>query len=392
MNRVRGHATSAATAAAPAMRGSYRLFRLFGFEIKLNLTWLLLALLITWTLAAGLFPVDYPGLAPATYWWMGLAGALGVLFSIVFHELSHSLVARRFGLSIRGITLFIFGGVAEMEAEPARPKVEFLMAIAGPISSLVLGGAFLALERLAMAWAWPTAVSGVAHQLGVLNLVLAIFNLVPAFPLDGGRMLRAVLWHSSGDLRRATLVASRIGSGLGIALMLLGGLAFVQGSFIAGMWWLLIGAFVRSAATGSYRQLVLRETLSGKRVRELMTSKPVTVGPDTTVEQLLEEYVYRHHHKLLPVVARGELEGCVGIADIKRVPREQRSSVTVSEIARPCASDNTVSPDLSAEELLAAMARPGAGSRFMVVEGGRLVGVVSLRDLTEYVKLKLEIE
>lgn len=389
---MHGQPTPAAAAATPSMRGSYRLFRLFGFEIKLNLTWLLLALLITWTLATALFPADYPGLAPATYWWMGLAGAVGVLFSIVFHELSHSLVARRFGLNIRGITLFIFGGVAEMEAEPARPQVEFLMAVAGPVSSLLLGGAFLALEWLALASAWPVAVGGVAHQLGVLNLVLAVFNLVPAFPLDGGRMLRAVLWHSSGDLRRATLVASRIGSGFGIGLMVLGGLAFIQGSFIAGMWWVLIGAFVRSAATGSYRQLLVRETLSGKRVRELMTSEPVTVGPDTTVEQLLEEYVYRHHHKLLPVVSGGGLQGCVGIADIKRVPREQRRSVTVSEIAAPCSDSNTVAPDVRVEELLAAMARPGAGSRFMVVEGGRLVGVVSLRDLTEYVKLKLEIE
>lgn len=389
---MQGQATSAAAATAPPMRGSYRLFRVFGFEVKLNLTWLLLALLVTWTLAAGLFPVDYPGLAPATYWWMGLAGAVGVLFSIVFHELSHSLVARAFGLDIRGITLFIFGGVAEMEAEPPRPKVEFLMAVAGPVASMVLGAVFLGIERLATSWAWPAAVSGVAHQLGVLNLVLAIFNLVPAFPLDGGRILRAVLWHASGNRRQATLVASRIGSAFGIALMVLGALAFIQGSFVAGMWWVLIGAFVRAAANGSYRQLLLRESLAGKRVRELMTRDPITVGPDTTVEELLEEYVYRHHHKLLPVVADGRLQGCVGIADIKRVPREQRASVTVSGIARPCASDNTVNPDLSAEELLAAMARPGASGRYLVVEDGRLAGVVTLRDLTEYVKLKLEIE
>lgn len=385
-------AKGAASAATPAMRGSYRLFRIFGFEIKLNLTWLLLALLITWTLAAGLFPADYPGLAPATYWWMGVAGAVGILFSIVFHELMHSLVGRRFGVDIRGITLFIFGGVAEMKAEPPRPKVEFLMAVAGPLASLLLAGVFYLLQRLAGAWAWPTAVGGVLHYLSVINMVLAVFNLVPAFPLDGGRMLRAALWQANGNLPRATQIASRIGSGFGIALMVLGGLAFVQGSFVAGMWWVLIGAFVRSAAIGSYRQLLVREALTGKRVRELMTSDPVTVAPDTTVEELLEQYVYRHHYKLLPVVAGGELQGCVSIADIKRVPRERRADVTVSEIATPCSDTNTVAPDMRAEDLLAAMAGPGAGSRFLVVEGGSLAGIVSLRDLTEYVKLKLEIE
>lgn len=389
---MEGRATSDAAAAAPRLRGSYRLFRIFGFEVKLNLTWLLLALLITWTLAAGLFPADYPGLAPGTYWWMGLAGAFGILLSIVFHELTHSLVARRLGVEVRGITLFIFGGVAEMEAEPPRPGVEFPMAVAGPIASLLLAGVFQLFERLAGAWALPVSVGAVAHYLSVLNLVLAAFNLVPAFPLDGGRMLRAVLWHATGDLSRATRVASRIGSGFGIALMVLGGLAFIQGSFIAGMWWILIGAFVRSAATGSYRHLLVRKALTGKRVRELMTSDPITVGPDATVEQLLEEYVYRHHHKLLPVVAAGALQGCVSIADIKRVPREHWPSVTVSEIATPCSDTNTVAPDTRAEELLAAIARPGAGSRFMVVEEGRLIGVVSLRDLTEYVKLKLDIE
>ena len=372
--------------------GVYRLFRIFGFEVKLNITWLLLALLITWTLGAGFFPADYPGLAPSTYWWMGLAGAAGILFSIVFHELTHSLVARRFGLPIKGITLFIFGGVAEMEAEPARPKVEFLMAVAGPIASLVLAAVFLQIETLATAWGWPVAIVGVVHYLGALNLILAAFNLVPAFPLDGGRMLRAALWHWMGDLRRATRIASQIGSGFAIGLMLLGGLAFIQGNFIAGMWWLLIGAFLRSAATGSYRQLLVRETLSDKPVRELMSTDPVTVSPDTTVERLLEDYVYRHHYKLLPVTADGRLAGCVTIKDIRKLPREKWAETTVADLASPCSPANSVPPDMPASKLIAEMGKPGASSRYMVVDQGRLVGVISLRDLSEFVALKLELE
>jgi len=374
-------------------RGVFRLFRIFGFEVKLNLTWLLLALLITWTLAAGFFPADYPELAPATYWWMGLAGAAGILFSIVFHELTHSLVARRYGLPIKGITLFIFGGVAEMETEPSRPKVEFLMAVAGPLASLLLAGVFDQAERIAEALSWSVAVVGVLHYLALLNLVLAIFNLVPAFPLDGGRMLRAALWHWTGNLRRATLIASRIGSGFAIALMVLGALAFIQGNFVAGMWWVLIGAFLRSAANSSYQQLLVREALRDKPVRELMSTEPVTVGSETTLEQLLEDYVYRHHFKLLPVVDGGELKGCITVRDIKQVPREKWASATVADVASPCSSRNTVSPNVPASRLLAEMGRPGAvESRLMVVDDGRLVGVISLRDLAEYVALKLELE
>lgn len=376
----------------PRVRGNLRLFRVFGFEVKLNLTWLLLAFLITWTLGAGLFPAEYPGLPRATHWWMGLAGAIGILFSIVFHELSHSLVARRFGLPIRGITLFIFGGMAEMEREPARPQVEFLMAVAGPTASLVLAGALLGIESVAASAGWPTPIVGVLHYLGLVNLVLAIFNLVPAFPLDGGRMLRAALWKWTGDLHSATRIASRIGAGFGIGLMVLGALAFIQGSFIAGMWWVLIGAFLRSAANSSYRQLLINDALGEKRVGDLMTRDPLTVPPETTIEQLLEDYVYRHHHKLLPVSSGRDLLGCVTVADVKQVPREQRATTTVGEVATPCSARNTVRPDMAVRELVMQMGRPGAASRYMVVQDGRLLGVISLRDLNDYVALKLELE
>jgi Zn-dependent protease/CBS domain-containing protein len=379
-------------ATRPDARGVYRLFRIFGFEVKLNLTWLLLAFLITWTLGAGLFPAEYPGLPPATYWWMGLAGAVGILFSIVFHELTHSLVARRYGLPIRGITLFIFGGVAEMEQEPSQPKVEFLMAVAGPIASLVLAGSFRVIENIATAWGGPVPAIAVVHYLGLVNLVLALFNLVPAFPLDGGRMLRAALWQRTGDLRKATSIASRIGSGFGIALMVLGGLAFIQGSFVTGMWWFLIGAFLRSAATGSYRQLLIRDLLGDKPVGDLMSPDPVTVDPATTIERLLEDYVYRHHYKLLPVTEGGRLVGCITLQDVKTVPREARATTTVAQIASPCAPQNSVAPELSASVMAAEMGKPGAATRRMVVKDGRLLGVISLRDLSEYVALKLDLD
>jgi len=369
----------------------YRLFRIFGFDVKLNLTWLLLALLITWTLAAGLFPSDYPGLPQAVYWWMGVAGALGILFSIILHELSHSLVARGLGLSIRGITLFIFGGIAEMEEEPVSPKVEFLIAIAGPLMSVSLALLLFQLERLATNQDWPTAVIGVSHYLAMVNILVAVFNLVPAFPLDGGRMLRAALWQWMQNLRRATRIASQIGVGFGLVLMIFGGLAFIQGNFIGGMWYVLIGAFLRGAAKASYQQLLIHEMLGERAVREFMQDNPVTVSPDVPIAEWVEDYVYRHHFRMFPVVEDSRLLGCITTSDLKNLPREQWDEKMVRDLAIPCSPDNTVSPHCGATELLSKMTRPDANSRFMVVENERLLGVVSLRDLREYISLKLEI-
>lgn len=374
---------------AYGLRG-YRLFRIFGFEVKLNLTWLLFAMLIVWTLAAGFFPVDYPELSTQTYWWMGLAGAVGILFSIVFHELSHSLIARRFDLPIRGITLFIFGGVAEMEEEPASPKAEFLMAIAGPLASLLLVIVFVQLQRLALAQDWPLAIGGVLHYLAMINLVLAIFNLMPAFPLDGGRMLRAALWYWKKDLHTATQLASRIGSGFGLGMMILGGIAFLQGAFIGGMWWFLIGAFLRSAANTSYQQLLIKEMLSDKPVRRFMIAEPVTVSPDTTVTTFLKDYIQRHRFRRYPVVENGKLLGCIAAQDIEGIPEAEQTQHTVGDLLNQCSPASTVSPDTDAIKLISEMSRPEADTLYMVVENGQLVGVLSLKDLREIIAIKLK--
>jgi Zn-dependent protease/CBS domain-containing protein len=371
------------------MKG-YRLFRIFGFEVKLNLTWLLLALLITWTLAAGFFPNDYPGLSPQTYWWMGVAGALAILFSIVFHELSHSLVARRFDLPIRGITLFIFGGVAEMQKEPPSPKAEFLMAVVGPLASVLLSVLSFQLERMAIALGWQTAVVGVIHYLAVINIVLAVFNLLPAFPLDGGRMLRAALWQWDKDLHRATFIASRIGSGFGLGMMILGGLIFIQGAFISGMWWFLIGTFLRTAASNSYQQLRVREMLSNKPVSRFMNDEPVTVAPDLSVEAMLGNVVRQHRFRLYPVVDGGKLVGCVTASEIEAVPETERAHKTVAEVLSSCSAANTVSPDTDAVKLITEMGRPDADTLYMVVEKEHLVGVISLKDLRAIIAMKLE--
>lgn len=374
-----------------AIKG-YRLFRVFGIDVKLNLTWLLLGLLITWTLAAEFFPNDYPGLAISTYWWMGVVGAIGILFSIVFHELSHSLVARYFGQPMGGITLFIFGGVAEMKEEPTSPKIEFLMAFAGPLASLVLALVFMLFEQVASTMGWPKPLIGIGSYLSYVNMLLAVFNLVPAFPLDGGRMLRAALWFWRRDLLGATETASRIGSGFGLALVFLGVFAFIQGQFIGGMWWLLIGAFLRTAAAATYRQLVVSEMLRDKPVRDFMQTQPVTVPPYVSIQTFVDDYVYHHHFKMFPVVDNGRLLGCINTGDIKQVARDQWSATRISQLVAPSSDANSVSPDTLASRLIAKMSRLGANSRYMVVDVDELVGVISLRDLKAYIALKLELE
>ena len=369
-----------------------RLFSLFGFEVRLDLSWLLLALLISWSLGAGLFPEKYPGMPGAVYAWMGIAVAIGIFFSIVFHEFAHSLVARHFGMQMRGITLFLFGGVAEMDAEPPNPRSEWLMAIAGPISSFLLAFAFWLLGLSGRAGQWPASIVGVAETMAFINVTVAVFNLVPAFPLDGGRILRAILWQRSADIRAATQTASRMGRGIGIALMVMGVLMLLTGNLIGGMWWFLIGTFLQGAAASSYRQLVINEVIRDRPVSEFMRRDPVTVSPSVSIGDWLDNYVYQQYFKMYPVVENGTLLGCIGTDAIKVVPREQRGDRTVREFLEPCSPENTVAAHTSTARLLRDMVRPGTSTRYMVVEDGRLVGMISLKDLLDLVSLKLEIE
>jgi len=207
----------------------FELFKLFGFSVRIDASWILIAILVVWSLASGFFPHYYPDLSSGTYWWMGVLGALGLFASIVLHEFAHSWVARQRGMEMRGITLFIFGGVAEMDDEPPSAGTEFLMAIAGPVASILIAAASFALWQLSGRVNWPLPVGAVFWYLGFINVVLVVFNLVPAFPLDGGRVLRSLLWRLTGSLRQATRASSYIGSGFGLMLIVFGVLAFISG-------------------------------------------------------------------------------------------------------------------------------------------------------------------
>jgi Zn-dependent protease/CBS domain-containing protein len=368
-----------------------KLFKLFGFEVRIDLSWLIIAALVTWSLADGLFPYWYPHLSLQAYWIMGIAGALGLFLSIIAHEFCHSLVARKFGMPMKGITLFIFGGVAEMGDEPPTAKAEFLMAIVGPLSSIAIGVIFYLIHLYGTSAGWNTPVNGVIYYTAYINGILAVFNLIPAFPLDGGRVLRSILWGIKGNMRWATRVSSAIGSAFGVCLIILGVFEFIRGYVIGGVWMFLIGLFLRSAAQMSYQQLLVRKALEGESVRRFMNTNPVSVQDSLTVEQLVEDYIYKYHYKMFPVMAGDKLVGCITTRQVKEIPREKWSRETIREAASPCSPENTIPPQTDAIKALAMMNQSGV-SRLLVVERDHLVGLVTLKDLLDFFSLKVELE
>ena len=368
----------------------FRLFALFGFQVWIDASWFLIGTLITWTLAGAVFPAALPGLATPTYWWMGVAATIGLLFSIVFHETAHSLVARRYGIDIQGITLFVFGGVAQMAGEPTSARAEFLMALAGPVSSLLLSAALLLLSGLIGELHGPQTIVAVAWYLGSLNAMLGIFNLAPAFPLDGGRMLRAALWGWRQDIGWATRIASRAGDLFGLLLIVLGVLEVLRGNLIGGVWQFLIGMFLRAAAAASYQQTITQGLLADVSVAQVMTPDPVTIPPDLPVARFIDDYVYRYHHREFPVARDGRLLGKIGTAQVAALDRSLWPHTEVAAAAVACTPADTVSPETGVLAAIAQMSGSGRG-RLFVVRDGRLIGVISQRDLIELLSAKLEL-
>lgn len=379
------------------------LIRLLGIDVKLDASWIFLALLVTWSLAAGLFPEAYPGLETSTYWLMGIGGALGLFISIIAHEFGHAVVARRYGIPIEDITLFVFGGVANMKREPDRALHEFLMAIAGPIVSvlialgcyagLVATGNVSVFENLASDDPITTegAIPPVIAYLGLINGMLAIFNMIPAFPLDGGRVFRSILWGLGGDIKKATKIASGVGSAFGLFLMFMGVLSFFSGAFIAGVWWFILGLFVRNASAMSYRHLLVKSSLSGRPVSRFMSSGVISVPPQISLRDFVEDYVYRYHHKLYPVMDNGHVLGAITTNDLRQIEPQDWANRSVADTMQPVAEVNSVSKDTDAMVALDRMNENRRG-RMLVVDGDRVLGVVALKDLLEYLTLRLDLE
>ena len=344
-----------------------------------------------WVLAASTFPSEYPNLPLSAYVAMGVLGALGFFASIVIHEFCHSLVARRYGLPMKGITLWILGGVAEMSDEPPSAKAEFLMAGAGPLASAAIALICYELARLGHQLAWSDLATGTLGYLARINLILLIFNLIPAFPLDGGRLLRALLWGWRGRVHWATRVASRIGGGFGIFLMVFGALALVSGNAVGGIWYFMIGLFIRFAAQSSYAHLMIRDSLRDIPVRRFTVTSPVVVPQKETIAELVDRYFIEHQRLYYPVVdASGAVRGCIDMAIVRQVPRSTWSSRLVADVMQPLSDANTIQADTNAMEALDRMSRSHHKS-LLVMDQGHLYGTVDQADIMRYVSVRLEL-
>jgi len=369
------------------MRGSLTLGKIFGIPIKLHTSWFLVAALVTWSLAGSYFPQEYPGWVTMTYWAVGAVTAVLFFASVLLHELGHSVVALREKVPVRNITLFIFGGVAQIGSEPRTAGAEFRIAIAGPLVSLALAG-LSGLLSLGAAGVAPLAAS--AAYLARINLMLAAFNLIPGFPLDGGRVLRAVLWGLGGSLRTATWWASRVGRGVAYLFILLGVGQMFLGGFLNGLWIAFIGWFLKDAAESGYQQVVLKDMLAGVTVRDVMARQCVTVPSDLRLDRLVADHVLSEGHRCFFVADNGEVKGLITLNHIRAVPRDRRDKLTVGQVMAPV--DALLRTDFD-EDILALLQRMDeAGvNQVPVLDNGHLLGMITRGNLLHYMQLRSEL-
>ncbi|MEE8638392.1 MAG: site-2 protease family protein [Candidatus Margulisiibacteriota bacterium] len=373
------------------MKKSFRLITLFNIPIEINFSWFIIVGLIIFTLARGYFPYTNPEVSPAAHWLMAIVAAFLLFASLLAHELSHSLVARKHKLPIRGITLFVFGGVAHMEKEPSSPAVEFKMAIAGPIMSFFLAFLFFGLTQALYNLGSPKPILSITNYLFILNLVVGIFNLIPGFPLDGGRVLRAALWSYYKDLKKATAIASGFGKGFAFFLIAVGFLNLFTGTIIAGIWFIFIGLFLQEAADISYRQVVMKKILGGTKVESFMTKDVITIPAEIKLDKLVDDYFFRFRHASFPVVEDDTVLGLVTLHDIKEVAKDKWSKTSAKDIMIPLGRGLVISRKADTMDALTKLARNGIG-RLLVIEDSKLIGIISQRDIMRLFEFKSEIE
>ena len=367
------------------MHGSIHLGKIAGISIDLHFTWFIIFALFA-VFITSMLPHEESG----TRWVIGIIVTILFFVSLLLHELAHSLVAKRLGIGIAGITLFVFGGVSRMTSEPKSAGDELKMAIAGPLTSAVLGVVFL------IVWLWvratgfgDSAVQVGLMWLGAINIILAGFNLIPGFPLDGGRVLRAIIWGATNDLRHATYIAATGGQVFAYLLMAYGVLLLFMGrGLVAGLWPIFIGWFLLDAARASYQQQLLQSALSGIHVRDIMTQNVVTIPPELTLQQAVDNYFLRLNHAAFPVAQDHQVSGILTLPHVRQVPREQWAYTRAIDVVDALDSSDFMRPDADVWDALTAMATKDSG-RLLVVEDGALVGIISRTDIMRFLRTKM---
>ena len=367
------------------MPGSLRIGKIFGIDIYIHISWVIILVLLTWSLAVGWFPVLYHGFSAVTYWVLGFIAAVLLFVSVLLHELAHSLVARARGLPVKNITLYIFGGVSNIEKEPGSPGIEFQIAVVGPLTSLLIG--VLAFVLFFLLGQYSPALGAILWYLGLANILLGIFNLIPGFPLDGGRVLRSIVWKIDGNLRRATRIVTVVGQIIAYLFILVGIWLFFVGYFIDGLWLGFIGWFLLSSAQSANSEVMLQSVFRGVTVSEVMNTAPTTVPANISLQKLVDEYFLPLGLRSAFVIQGDRLAGLITLSDIRHVPREEWGQTPVGLAMIPRERLHIVSPQQSLNDVLPLMAGRDV-NQLPVVQDERLVGVLSRDAIVRYLEIR----
>ncbi len=372
-------------------KSSIKLFRIAGIEIRLDLSWFIIFGLLVYYFGFSYFPSVLPGLNTGFIIIITIITVLLFFFSVLVHELSHSIVAKRRGIPVNRISLWVFGGMAQIEKEPDNPSSEFTMAIVGPLASFILALIFGTIWYFAKDFPF---ISQPSAYLAQINLILGIFNLMPGYPLDGGRVLRSIVWRITGSLQRATFIAATAGRIFGFLLIAVGIFLFFVNNFLNGLWLAFIGWFLQSAAYMSYRQLVFDTSLKGIKVKDILKEEVVTVTKDITLRELVEDYFMKYRFSRFPVVTSAhsqKLIGVISIHDIKAFPREEWDSTTVGEVVKSVSDSEIISPDEEVSTAFKRMTQNDLG-HLIVMSGYRIKGMITKTDVMRFIQFFSELQ
>ena len=364
-----------------SLQGTWKIGTIMGIPIRIHFSWLIVFGLITWSLSTFYFPKAAPDLPIASYWTKGVLAAFLIFASVVFHELAHSFVAKKYKISIESITLFIFGGIAQMKGEPPHPKAEFRIAIVGPLSSFFLSALFFFLSV-----STAGGVKSLFSYLAQINFIIGVFNLIPGFPMDGGRVLRSAIWKKKKDFFYATQKASSIGRKIALFFIFFGVFSLFT-RIPGGLWLMFIGWFLYTAAQASYQQSTLQETLSGVKVKNITVRDIVTVSPSITIAEVVNEYFLRYGYGGFPVVEGGKYLGMITLKEIKDIPNNAFEDTKVTEVYVKHKKQWEISTEDEVLNALEVMIREDAG-RLVVKEGDAITGLITRNGIARYVQIR----
>jgi len=369
------------------MKYAWRVGRIAGIEIRIDSSWFIILVLFTWSLASAYFPERFPNWPQSQYWLIGLITSLLIFVSVLVHELSHSLVAIAQGEKVKNITLFILGGVAQISEEPKQPVQEFFMALVGPLTSFAIGAAAFILSLFLKDV--NEILGAVASYVGLINIILGVFNLLPGFPMDGGRVLRSIIWKITGDLRKATKIASIVGQGFAFLLIFVGILQILRGA-LSGFWLIFIGWFLHSAAVRGYQQVMVESVLKGVSAKELMTTDFHTVPSTLLIQDLVDSYILREKERVFLVQDEGVLKGIVCLEDVKKIAHEDRTKTTVAEIMTPRDKLEAVTPDSDGSDVLNSLTSKEIHQVPVMVDD-RVQGIICRTDILRFIQLRKDL-